>query len=132
MNSNITNNGNQIRPPTTTPPVSVNLSAGAQVIILDSNIQFPHEFLKSQNLTEKGTQACLKHLMDAAVFSRLSAAIALSELALTAPASTLFEKREVSTQTDNIYDNLWLSSSVQEETISVESKVGYSIKFTSL
>ena len=63
------------------------------------------------------------HLMDAAVFSRLSAAVALSELALTAPVSQLLEKREVSTQTDNNTYDMWLNSSVQEETITMESKV---------
>ncbi len=69
------------------------------------------------------------HLMDAAVFSRLSAAVALSELALTAPVSQLFEKREVSTQTDNNIYDMWLNSSVQEETISMESKVKSSSHF---
>ena len=78
----------------------------------------------SDRLTEKGTQACSMHLMDAAVFSRLSAAVALSELALIySPASQLFEKIKVSTQTDSNIDDLWLNSSVTEETISAESKV---------
>jgi hypothetical protein len=80
-------------------------------------------------LSEKGTQACSMHLMDAAVFSRLSAAVALSELALTGPASQLFEKREVSTQTDNNIYDVWLNSSVQEETNSMESKVKSSSHF---
>jgi hypothetical protein len=129
IGTNSTNNGNQIQSLTTAPSVSINFSAGSQVIILHSNSQISKDFFKSQSLSEKGTQACSMHLMDAAVFSRLSAAVALSELALTAPASQLFEKREVSTQTDNNIYDVWLNSSVQEETNSMESKVKSSSHF---
>lgn len=62
------------------------------------------------------------HIMDAAVFSRLSAAVALSELALTSPSNQLPEKREVSTQTDSSIPDLWLNT-VQEETSNLVSKV---------
>lgn len=65
------------------------------------------------------------HIMDAAIFSRLSAAVALSELALTSPSNQLLEKREVSTQTESNIPDLWLNA-VQEETISLESKVSLS------
>lgn len=95
---------------------SVILPTHAQVIILHPNSsQFSSGFLESQNVNEKGTQACSMHIM---------AAVALSELASTTPANPMLEKKEVSTQTENVFPEVWMNS-VQEETISMESKVLY-------
>ncbi|XP_032777196.2 uncharacterized protein LOC116916111 [Daphnia magna] len=112
-------NGKHIQSPNTAHSLSINFSAGSQFIILQSN---SHDHLKSQSLTENSTQECSMHIMDAAVFSRLSAAVALSELALTSPSNQLPEKREVSTQTDSSIPDLWLNT-VQEETSNLVSKI---------
>lgn len=97
-------------------PTSTVLPHNAQVIILHaSNGNFSNEFQKSPaSIQEKGTQACSMHIM---------AAVALSELASITPASQMAEKKEVSTQTENIIPDVWMNS-VQEETFNnMESKV---------
>lgn len=96
------------------PPVSVNIPPGAQVIILHAKNQITSDdILKAQqSMNEKGTQDCSMHIM---------AAVALSELASTTRVGQVLEKKEVSTQTENTPD-IWLNQ-IQNEAITLDSKV---------
>lgn len=106
-------------PSSNSPPVSVNFPPGAQVIILHANNQISSDnILKAQqSISEKGTQDCSMHIM---------AAVALSELASAAPVGTV-DKKEVSTQTESASaPDLWLNQ-IQNEAVSLDSKVRYHI-----